>query len=124
MTRGQHRWIIYLAASMAVLIPLTGCGQNARGNSASQPGSTATPGSQSGFSGTPGSARLVKKSALTTTVPAHLPSPPPAPQSIHGTVTLAVNAVPLSAHDAITFTLNNEWVALTFPCQMNIDSPV
>jgi hypothetical protein len=50
----------------------------------------------------------VKKSTLQTTVPTHLPSPPPAPQPIHGTVTLAVNAVPLSAHDAITFTLKNE----------------
>ena len=108
MTRRQHRWIICLAASMFVLIPLTGCGQNAAGNSASQPGSTATPGSQSSFTGTPGSARLVKKSTLQTTVPAHLPSPPSAPQPIHGTITLAVNAVPLSAHDAITFTLKNE----------------
>jgi hypothetical protein len=96
-----------LAASMAVLIPLTGCGQNANGNSATQPGSTATPGSQSGFSGTPGSARLVKKSTLQMTVPPHLPSPPPAPQPIHGTLTLAVDAVPQSTQDAITFTLNN-----------------
>jgi hypothetical protein len=108
MMRRRHRWIICLAASMVVLIPLTGCGQNAAGNSVSQRGSTATPGSQSGFTGIPGSARRVKKSTLTTTVPAHLPSPPPAPQPIHGTVTLAVNAVSLSAHDAITFTLKNE----------------
>jgi len=108
MMRRQHRWIICLAASMVVLMPLTGCGQNAAGNSAPQPGSTATPGSQSGFTGTPGSARRVKKNTLTTIVPAHLPSPPPSPQPIHGSITLAVKAVPLSAHDAITFTLKNE----------------
>jgi hypothetical protein len=91
-----------------MLIPLTGCGQNAAGSSASQPGSTATPGSQSGFTGTPGSAQRVKKSTLPTTVPTRQLSPPPAPQPIRGTVTLQVNVVPQSAHDAITFTLNNQ----------------
>lgn len=98
MSRRQFRWITLLAASMFVLIPLTGCGQKASDNTASQPG----------FNGTPGSARLVKKSILQTTVPTHLPSPSSSPQPIYGTITLAVNGVTLSAYEAITFTLNNE----------------
>lgn len=108
MMRRQHRWMICLAASMLVLIPLTGCGQKAAGSSASQPGSTATTGSQSGFTGTPGSAQLVKKNTLLTAVPTRQLSPPPAAQPMRGTVTLQVNVVPQSAHDAITFTLNNQ----------------
>jgi hypothetical protein len=106
MRRCQHRLMICLAVSM--LIPLTGCGHNSAGGSGSQPGSTATPGSHSGFTGIPGSLQPVKTSTLLTTVPTRLPSPPPAPQPLHGTVVLHVDATPQSAHEAITFTLHNQ----------------
>ncbi|OLB34205.1 MAG: hypothetical protein AUH05_16080 [Ktedonobacter sp. 13_2_20CM_53_11] len=98
MMRPQRRLMICLAVSMLVLLPLTGCGQNAAGSS----------GSQSGFTGTPGSVQLVKTSTLQTMVPTRLPSPPPAPQPMRGTVVLHVDAVPQSAHEAITFTLHNQ----------------
>jgi hypothetical protein len=90
--------MICLAVSMLMIIPLTGCGHNAAGSSGSQPG----------FTGTPGSLQLVKTSTLQTAVPTHLPSPPPAPQPIRGTVVLHVDAIPQSAHEAITFTLHNQ----------------
>ena len=105
MRRRQHRLMICLAVSMLMLIPLTGCGQKAAGSSGLQPGSPVTPGSHSGFTGTPGSLQSVKTSTLQ---PTRLPSPPLAPQPMHGTVVLHVDAMPQSTHEAITFTLHNQ----------------
>ena len=98
MRRHQHRLMFYLAVSMLVLIPLTGCGQKVGGSSGSQPG----------FTGTPGSLQLVKTSTLQTAGPTRLPSPPPAHQPMRGTVVLHVDAMLRPAHEAITFTLRNQ----------------